>query len=90
MLLAWLAVLTDARAQVLVPDKAIEFEYDTARTMAGEVETYLLARPAADQDPKPRALREAKKQLREGKDERGAPNYTTRDWAAWVLTGDPD
>ena len=40
MLLAWLAVLTDSRAQVLVPDEAIEFEHDTARTMAGEVVTY--------------------------------------------------
>ena len=27
---------------------------------------------------------------RNAKDERGRPLYTTRDWAAWVLTGDPD
>ena len=24
------------------------------------------------------------------KDETGAPRYSTRDWAAWVLTGNPE
>jgi len=28
--------------------------------------------------------------IREAKDERGNPKYSTRDWAAWVLTGEPD
>jgi CHAT domain-containing protein len=37
-----------------------------------------------------RALWEAKKGLREAQDERGRPIYSTRDWAAWVLTGEPE
>jgi len=32
---------------------------------------------------------EAKTKLRETKDERGNARTTTRDWAAWVLTGTP-
>ncbi len=40
--------------------------------------------------PKWRALWEAKRTLRDAKDERGHPKYTTRDWAAWILTGEPD
>lgn len=40
--------------------------------------------------PKWKALWDAKAKLRAAKDERGNPKYTTRDWAAWVLTGDPD
>jgi CHAT domain-containing protein len=40
-------------------------------------------------EPKAQALWNAKKSLREAKDEHGDPKYTTRDWAAWVLTGDP-
>jgi tetratricopeptide (TPR) repeat protein len=43
-----------------------------------------------EKKPKWQALWEAKTKLREAKDERGAPKYTTRDWAAWVLTGEPD
>ncbi|MFN0007656.1 MAG: tetratricopeptide repeat protein [Planctomycetota bacterium] len=43
-----------------------------------------------EKEPKARALWEAKKCLREAKDERGRPKYSTRDWAAWVLTGEPD
>ena len=43
-----------------------------------------------ERKPKGQALWEAKRKLRSAKDERGAPIYTTRDWAAWVLTGDPD
>jgi CHAT domain-containing protein len=41
-------------------------------------------------EPKWQALWEAKRVMRDAKDERGQPKYTTRDWAAWVLTGDPD
>jgi len=40
-------------------------------------------------EPKSQALWNAKKHLREAKDERGEIRYSTRDWAAWVLTGDP-
>ena len=43
-----------------------------------------------EKQPKWLALWEAKKKLREAKDERGLPKYSTRDWAAWVLTGDPN
>ncbi len=43
-----------------------------------------------EKKPKHQALWEAKTKLREAKDERGMPKYTTRDWAAWVLTGSPD
>lgn len=43
-----------------------------------------------EKEPKARALWEAKRKLREAKDERGEPRYTVRDWAAWVLTGDPE
>jgi len=42
-----------------------------------------------EKKPKAQALWEAKTRLREAKDESGRPKYTTRDWAAWVLTGDP-
>jgi hypothetical protein len=27
--------------------------------------------------------------LRDAQDERGRPTYTMREWAGWVLTGDP-
>ncbi len=40
--------------------------------------------------PKYQALWEAKRRLRDARDEAGAPRYSTRDWAAWVLTGEPD
>ncbi|MCE9593211.1 MAG: CHAT domain-containing protein [Planctomycetes bacterium] len=43
-----------------------------------------------EKKPKWQALWEAKKKLRNAKDESGKPKYTTRDWAAWVLTGEPD
>ena len=43
-----------------------------------------------EKKPKWQALWEAKTKLREAKDERGALKYTTRDWAAWVLTGEPN
>jgi CHAT domain-containing protein len=38
---------------------------------------------------KHQALWEAKTKLRNEKDESGRPKYSPRDWAAWVLTGDP-
>lgn len=40
--------------------------------------------------PKGQALWEAKRHLREARDEQGRPRYTVRDWGAWVLTGDPN
>jgi len=40
--------------------------------------------------PKGTALWEAKRKLREAKDESGQPKYSTRDWAAFVLTGEAD
>jgi len=43
-----------------------------------------------EKKPKHQALWEAKTKLREAKDERGELKYTTRDWAAWVLTGNPN
>ena len=43
-----------------------------------------------EKKPKHQALWEAKLRLRNARDERGEPLYTTRDWAAWVLTGDPN
>ena len=42
-----------------------------------------------EKKPKAQALWEAKTRLRNAKDESGNPLYTDRDWAAWVLTGDP-
>ncbi len=43
-----------------------------------------------EKKPKWQALWEAKRRVRDAKDERGSPKYATRDWAAWVLTGDPN
>jgi CHAT domain-containing protein len=43
-----------------------------------------------EKKPKWQALWEAKTKIRNAKDESGKPKYTTRDWAAWVLTGDPN
>jgi CHAT domain-containing protein len=43
-----------------------------------------------EKKPKHLALWEAKKKLRDAKEETGKPLYSTRDWAAWVLTGAPD
>jgi len=40
--------------------------------------------------PKWKALWDAKMALRNARDESGNPRYTTRDWAAWVLAGEPD
>ncbi len=43
-----------------------------------------------EKKPKWQALWEAKMNLRDAVNETGAPKYTTRDWAAWVLTGEPE
>ena len=43
-----------------------------------------------EKEPKWQALWEAKMALREAKDEHDLPLYSTRDWAGWVLTGEPD
>ncbi len=43
-----------------------------------------------ERQPKWQALWEAKRMLRDARDERGKPRHTTKDWGAWVLTGDPD
>jgi len=40
--------------------------------------------------PKWQALWEAKLKLRTATDGGGGPKYSTRDWAAWVLTGEPE
>ena len=42
-----------------------------------------------EEKPKHQALWEAQRRLRDAKDEDGQPRYRIRDWAAWVLTGDP-
>ena len=43
-----------------------------------------------EKKPKSVALWEAKMVLRNAKDEVGKLRWSTRDWAAWVLTGEPD
>jgi CHAT domain-containing protein len=43
-----------------------------------------------EKKPRAQALWEAKRRMREARDERGQPLHKTRDWAAWVLTGEPD
>ncbi len=43
-----------------------------------------------EKKPKWQALWEAKTRLRETKDVQGNSKYTLRDWAAWVLTGEPN
>ncbi len=40
--------------------------------------------------PKHQALWEAKRKMRDARDASGRPVHAVRDWAAWVLTGDPD
>lgn len=42
-----------------------------------------------ERKPAAQALWEAKRALRDARDEQGAPRYALRDWAAWVLSGDP-
>ena len=41
-------------------------------------------------EPEGRAIWEAKMRLRAARRPDGTPRYGTRDWAGWVLTGDPD
>jgi CHAT domain-containing protein len=55
-----------------------------------ELMTDFYRRIWVEKKPKGQALWEAKMRLREAKDESGNAKYTTRDWAAWILTGDPD
>jgi CHAT domain-containing protein len=43
-----------------------------------------------ERKPGRQALWEAKQRLREARDPQGRPRYRMRDWAGWVLTGDPD
>lgn len=43
-----------------------------------------------EKKPKAQALWEAKRFVRNLKHDDGAPRYAERDWAAWVLTGEPD
>ena len=38
---------------------------------------------------KAEALRAAKRRFRDAKDDKGRPRYVVRDWAGWVLTGEP-
>lgn len=42
-----------------------------------------------EKKPKRQALWEAKMRMRNARDPDGRPLHATRDWAAWVLTGDP-
>ena len=39
--------------------------------------------------PKAHALWETKREIREAKDEARMPEYSIRNWTAWVPTGDP-
>ena len=39
---------------------------------------------------KARALWEAKMRMRDARDPQGRPRFTPRDWAGWVLSGDPE
>ena len=41
-------------------------------------------------EPKSRALWNAKRMLRDATDKQGEPAYSLRDWAGWILSGDPD
>ncbi len=43
-----------------------------------------------EKKPKAQALWEAKMRLRAARDPDGRPLYSTRDWAGWVLTGEPE
>lgn len=43
-----------------------------------------------DRKPKAKVLWESKLELRSRRNARGEPVYALRDWAAWVLVGDPE
>ncbi len=55
-----------------------------------ELMTELYRRLWVLKEPKAKALWNAKKALREQLDRDGNPIYSIRDWAGWVLSGDPD
>jgi CHAT domain-containing protein len=55
-----------------------------------ELMTEFHRRVSVEGEPKSTALWEAKKKLREARDPNGRDLYETRDWAAWVTTGEPD
>ncbi len=55
-----------------------------------ELMTELYRRLWVLKEPKTKALWNAKKALREQLDREGNPRYSTREWAGWVLSGDPD
>jgi hypothetical protein len=55
-----------------------------------ELMTDFYRRLRVEKKPKWQALWEAKRKLRDARDDAGRPRYSARDWAAWVLTGDPD
>ena len=57
---------------------------------AREVMTDFYRRLWVQKKPKAQALWEAKIRLRDKRDARGEPVYHLRDWAGWVLTGDPE
>ena len=43
-----------------------------------------------EKKPKHQALWEAKNRLRHARDPSGRPIHAVRDWAGWVLSGDPE
>ncbi len=43
-----------------------------------------------DEQPKAQALWQARMRLRDARSPEGDPLHATRDWAGWVLSGDPD
>jgi CHAT domain-containing protein len=55
-----------------------------------ELMTDFYRRIWVEKKPKGQALWEAKMRLRDARDESGRPRYSLRDWAAWVLTGEPE
>ncbi|MEQ8765509.1 MAG: tetratricopeptide repeat protein [Planctomycetota bacterium] len=55
-----------------------------------ELMTELYRRLWVLKEPKADALWNAKQLLRNAVDAEGRPKYRPRDWAAWVLSGDPD
>ncbi len=55
-----------------------------------ELMTELYRRLWVLKEPKAKALWHAKQKLREQLDGEGNPIYSVRDWAGWVLSGDPD
>lgn len=54
-----------------------------------ELMTDFYRRMWIEHTPKAEALWAAKKRLRDARDEDGRPKYEPRDWAGWILSGDP-